>query len=342
MTLMRTVMIGVGIALTGTLLAGAAAAQTRSTSSESALSRSKGQDYPTRPIRMVVPFPPGAASDFLARVLGQKLSDAWGQQIVVDNRPGAGGLIGGTVVARANPDGYTIALIGQPHLTATLLSKNPPWDPLKDFAHIALIASMPNVAVVGPGLQVNSLSELIAQVKAKPGYYNVGSAGVGSSSHLAAEMFNAAAGLKAVHVPFKLLGDILAEMYGGRVHYYLFPLPAVMPALRDGKLKPIATGGRVRTIALPEVPTMSESGIPGFVSETYFGLLGPADIPKPIVARINAESVRLLKTDEIRNRYQQNGAEPAPSTPEGFYKVQEAEYSRVKKIVQDIGLKPQF
>ena len=342
MTLIRTVTAAVGMALIGTLFAGAAAAQTRSTSSEPALSRSKGQDYPTRPIRMVVPFPPGAASDFLARVLGQKLSDAWGQQIVVDNRPGAGGLIGGTVVARANPDGYTIALIGQPHLTATLLSKNPPWDPLKDFAHIALIASMPNVAVVGPGLQVNSLSELIAQVKAKPGYYNVESAGVGSSSHLAAEMFNAAAGLKAVHVPFKLLGDILAEMYGGRVHYYLFPLPAVMPALRDGKLKPIATGGRVRTIALPEVPTMSESGIPGFVSETYFGLLGPAGIPKPIVARINAESVRLLKTDEIRNRYQQNGAEPAPSTPEGFYKVQEAEYSRVKKIVQDIGLKPQF
>ena len=326
MTLIRTAIIAVGMALIGTLFAGAAAAQ----------------NYPTRPIRMVVPFPPGAASDFLARVLGQKLSETWGQQIVVDNRPGAGGLIGGTVVARANPDGYTVALIGQPHLTATLLSKNPPWDPLKDFTHIALIASMPNVAVVGPGLQVKALSELIGQVKAKPGYYNVGSAGVGSSSHLAAEMFNAAAGLKAVHIPFKLLGDILAEMYGGRVHYYLFPLPAVMPALRDGKLKPIATGGRARAIALPEVPTMSEAGMPGFVSETYFGLLGPAGIPKPIVTRINAESVRLLKTDEIRNRYQQNGAEPAPSTPEGFYKVQEAEYSRVKKIVQDIGLKPQF
>lgn len=326
MTLIRTVILGVGMALSALALAGAAIAQ----------------NYPTRPIRMVVPFPPGAASDFLARVLGQKLSETWGQQIVVDNRPGAGGLIGGTVVARANPDGYTIALIGQPHLTATLLSKNPPWDPLKDFTHIALVASMPNVAVVGPGLQVKSLSELIAQVKAKPGYYNVGSAGVGSSSHLAAEMFNAAAGLNAVHVPFKLLGDIFAEMYGGRLHYYLFPLPAAMPALRDGKLRPIATGGRARTVALPEVPTMSEAGMPGFVSETYFGLLGPAGIPAPIVARINAESVRLLKTDEIRNRYQQNGAEPAPSTPEAFLKVQQAEYARVKKIVQDIGLKPLF
>ena len=218
------------------------------------------QEYPSRPIRMIVPFPPGAASDFLARVLGQKLTETWGQQIVVDNRPGAGGLIGGTAVAKANPDGYTIALIGQPHLTATLLSKSPPWDAFKDFTHIGGVASMPNVAVVGPGLPVNTLAELISQVKAKPGNYNFGSAGIGSSSHLAAEMFNAAAGLNAVHVPFKLLGDALAEMYGGRVHYYLFPLPAAMPALRDGKIKAIATGGRARTVALPQVPTMSEAG----------------------------------------------------------------------------------
>jgi len=298
--------------------------------------------YPSRPIRMVVPFPPGAASDFLARVLGQKLTDTWGQQIVVDNRPGAGGLIGGTAVAKSNPDGYTIALIGQPHLTAYLLSKAPPWDPFKDFTHIGAVASMPNVAVVGPGLPVNSLPELLTQVRAKPGYYNFGSAGVGSSSHLAAEMFNAAGGLKAVHVPFKLLGDALAEMYGGRVHYYLYPLPAVMPALRDGKLKPIASGGRSRSVALPQVPTMGESGLPGFTSETYFGLLGPAGMPKNLVTAINAETVKFLKTDEARQRYQQNGADPMPSTPEEFYKIQTAEYARVKKVVQDIGIKPQF
>ncbi len=324
--LLRAVMLGAGVgaALLGAALAGPAAAQ----------------NYPTRPIRMVVPFPPGAASDFLARVLGQKLGETWGQQVVVDNRPGAGGLIGGTLVARANPDGYTIALIGQPHLTAALLSKNPPWDPIKDFTYIAMVASMPNVVTVGPGLPVSSLSDLIAQVKAKPGYYNFGSAGVGSSSHLAAEMFNAAAGLKAVHIPFKLLGDVIAEMYGGRIQYYLFPLPAVMPVLREGKIRPLATGGRTRTVALPQVPTMSEAGLPGFVSETYFGLLGPAGIPKPVVTRINAETVRLLKTEDVRNRYLQNGADPAPSTPEGFYKVQIDEYARVKKIIQDLGIKP--
>jgi len=326
MTLLRNVTLGVGIVFAGMLLAGP----------------SPAQDFPARPVRMVVPFPPGAASDFLARVLGQKLGDTWGQQIVVDNRPGAGGLIGGTLVAKANPDGYTIALIGQPHLTATLLSKQPPWDPLKDFSHIGLVASMPNVVTVSPGLPVNSLSELLSQVKAKPGYYNVGSAGIGSSSHLAAEMFNAAAGLKSVHVPFKLLGDIIAEMYGGRIHYYLFPLPAVMPVLREGKIRAIATGGRTRAVALPQVPTISEAGVAGFVSETHFGLLGPLGIPKKIIAQINADSVKHLKTDDLRSRFQNAGADPAPSTPGEFYKVQQSEYARVQKIIKDLGLKPLY
>lgn len=300
------------------------------------------QNFPTRPIRLVVPFPPGAASDFLARVLGQKLTETWGQQVVVDNRPGAGGLIGGSVVAKAIPDGYTLALVGQPHLTAPLLSRDPPWDPFRDFTYVGNVASMPNVAVVGPGLPVNSLNELLARIREKPGYYNFGSAGVGSSSHFATEMFNAAAKLNAVHVPFKLLADALAEMYGGRVHYYLFPLPAGMPALKDGKLKPIATGGRTRTVALPDVPTMSEAGMPGFVSESYFGLVGPRAMPPAIVAKINGDAVKFLKTDEMRTRYQQNGAEPAPSTPQEFSKLMHDEQDRVKQIIQKIGLKPQF
>ena len=325
MKLLHYVMIGAGSLLAAVLSASVPA-----------------QTYPARPIRMVVPFPAGAASDFLARVLGQKLTDEWRQQIVVDNRPGAGGLIGGTVVARASPDGYTIALIGQPHLTAALLSKQPPWDPLKDFSHVGLVASMPNVLTVGPGLPVKSLSDLIAQVKAKPGYYNFGSAGMGSSSHLAAEMFNAAAGLQSVHVPFKVIGDIFAEMYGGRIHYYLFPLPAVMPVLKEGKIRAVATGGRARAVAISQVPTMSEAGLPGFVSETYFGLLGPAGMPKPVIARINAETVKQLRTEDLKTRFQNGGADAASSTPEEFYKIQQAEQARVKKIIQEIGLKPVF
>jgi tripartite-type tricarboxylate transporter receptor subunit TctC len=299
------------------------------------------ENFPSRPVRLVVPFPPGSASDFLARVLGQKLGEGWGHQVVIDNRPGAGGLIGGTAVAKSNPDGYTIALIGQPHLTATLISKDPPWDPFKDFSYIGMVATMPNVVTVGPGLPVASVSELIAQVKAKPGYYNVASAGVGSSSHLAAEMFNAAAGLKAVHVPFKLLADVFVEMYGGRVHYYLLPVPAAMPAIKDGRLKALAVGGRERAAALPGVPTLAESALPGFTSETYFGLLGPAALPKNLVAQINADTVKLLKTEDVKNRYQQQGAEATPSTPEEFLKIQRAEFQRVAKIVTEIGIKPQ-
>ena len=300
------------------------------------------QNYPNRPVRLVVPFPPGAASDFLARVLGQKLTESWGQQVVVDNRPGAGGLIGGTVVAKSAPDGYTIALVGQPHLTAPLLAKDAPWDPLKDFVYIGNVASMPNVAVVGPGLQVSTLQELLARVRERPGFYNFGSAGIGSSSHFASEMFNSAAKLNAVHVPFKLLADALAEMYGGRVHYYLFPLPAGMPALKDGRVKAIATGGKTRAVALPDVPTMSEAGMPGFVSESYFGLVGPRNLPPALVTKINADAVKFLKTDEIRTRYQQGGAEPSPSTPAEFQKLMAEEQQRVRTIIKNIALKPQF
>jgi tripartite-type tricarboxylate transporter receptor subunit TctC len=201
---------------------------------------------------------------------------------------------------------------------------------------------MPNMLTVGPGFPVNSLADLITQVRARPGHYNFGSAGMGSSSHLAAEMFNAAAGLKSVHVPFKLIGDIFAEMYGGRIHYYLFPLPAVMPVLKEGKIRAIATGGRARAVALPQVPTMSEAGLPGFESATYFGLLGPSGIPRKIITQINAETVKQLKTEDLRTRFQNGGADAATSTPEGFYKIQQAENERVKKIIKDIDLKPLF
>jgi tripartite-type tricarboxylate transporter receptor subunit TctC len=323
------------IAAYGKVVLAAAAAALVSTAASA-------QSFPTHPVRLVVPFPPGAASDFLARVLGQKLVESWGQQVVIDNRPGAGGLIGGTVVARASPDGYTLALVGQPQLTAPLLAREPPWDPFRDFTYIGNVASMPNVAVVGPGLPVNSLQEMLARIREKPGYYNFGSAGIGSSSHFATEMFNSAAHLQAVHVPFKLLADALAEMYGGRVHYYLFPLPAGMPALRDGKLKPIATGGKTRSVALPEVPTMAEAGLPGFVSESYFGLVGPRAMPPALVKRINADAVRYLRTDEMKTRYQQNGADPAPSTPEQFQQLMHEEQARVKKVIRDLNIKPQF
>ena len=291
---------------------------------------------------MVVPFPPGAASDFLARVLGQKLGEHWGQQIVVDNRPGAGGLIGGTVVAKSSPDGYTIALIGQPHLTATLLSRNPPWDPFKDFTHIGArrVDAERRGRRPGPAGQHAGRAAHAGEGEARALQLRLG-----RHRQLVASRgrdVQRGRGTQAVHVPFKLLGDALAEMYGGRVHYYLFPLPAAMPALRDGKLKAIATGGRARTIALPQVPTMAESGLPGLRVRDLFRDARARRHAEAIVTKINAETVKFLSTDEIRTRYQQNGADPMPSTPDEFHKIQVAEYARVKKVIQDIGLKPQF
>ena len=198
--------------------------------------------YPNKPIRMVVPFPPGAASDFLARTVGQKLNELYGQQVVIDNRPGAGGIVGSTLISKGATDGYTLGMVGQPHLVNALLQKEPPYRALEDIAAVTEVASLPNVLVIAPSLQVKSVSDLIALAKAKPGQLNFGSAGIGSSSHIAGEAFKAAAGIDVVHVPFKLLSDIFTEMLAGRVQMYVFPLPAVMPMLKDGKLRVAGRG----------------------------------------------------------------------------------------------------
>ncbi len=298
------------------------------------------QQYPNKPIRMVVPFPPGAASDFLGRTVGQKLADVYGQQVVIDNRPGAGGLIGSQIVLKGAPDGYTLAIVGQPHVTNTLIHAKKPYDALKDFNSIGLVASIPNVVVIGTGVPVKNVGELVALAKAKPGTLNFGSAGVGSSSHLAGEMFQAAAGIKAVHVPFKSLADVFSEMIAGRVHFYVFPLPAAMPMLKEGRLKPIAVATPKRAVALPDVPTTAESGLPQFQSDSWFGIIAPAGVPKAVVARLNADLVKVLKDPDTHDRFQKQGADPAPGSPDQFHKLQADEYVRLGKLIKEIGMKP--
>ncbi len=298
------------------------------------------ETYPGKPIRMVVPFPPGAASDFLARTVGQKLADIYKQQIVIDNRPGAGGLIGSQIVAKAVPDGYTMALVGQPHLSNVLLREQKPYDPLKDFTAVSLVASLPNVIVIGNGVPAKNVAELVALAKARPGSLNFGSAGVGSSSHLAAAMFLSSVGIQAVHVPFKTLGDIFSEMIAGRVHFYIFPLPAAMPMLKEGRLKAIAVATPKRAVSLPDVPTTAESGFPQYQSDSWFGVVAPAGVPKAIVARFNADTVRVLQDPDTQDRFLKQGAEPRPSTPEGFYRMQSEEYKRLARLIKDIGMKP--
>lgn len=299
------------------------------------------EQYPTKPIRLVVPFPPGAASDFLARVLGQQLGELYGQQVVIDNRPGAGGLIGSQIVGKANPDGYTVGMVGQPHLSNVLIRQTPPYDPLKDFDAVGLVAVLPNVVVVGNSVPAKNLSELIALAKSKPGQLNFGSAGTGSSSHLAGEMFIAAAGIKAVHVPFKLFSDVFAEMIQGRVQFYVFPLPAAMPMLKDTRLKAVAVGTPARAAALPGVPTAREAGMSNYASESWFGLVGPAGMPKAAVARLNADMVKTLQRPDIRKRFEAQGAEARPGGAGEFQKLQRDEYPRLAKLIKELGIKVQ-
>jgi tripartite-type tricarboxylate transporter receptor subunit TctC len=299
------------------------------------------QKYPVRPVRMLVPFPAGSASDFLARVVSTRMSEVYGQQMVVDNRPGAGGLIGSQIVARSAPDGYTLSMVGQPHLSNTLLRDPHPYDPLKEYASVTLVAVIPNVIVLGNGVPAANVTELIALAKAKPGQLNFGSAGVGSSSHLAGEMMVAAAGIKAVHVPFKTIGDIFAEMIAGRVHFYVFPMPAVMPMLKEGRLKPLAVATQKRAPALPSVPTTAEAGFGQYQSESWFGIVTPAGVSKQLITKINADIIRMLQEPATRDRFTQQGAEASYGTPAQFHKLQADEYDRLGKLIKNLGIKVQ-
>lgn len=297
--------------------------------------------YPNKPVRMIVPFPAGFASDFLARTVGQKLGEIYGQQFVIDNRPGAGGIVGSTLISKAVPDGYTLAMIGQPHLVNALLQKEPPYRALEDITTIAEVAALPNVLVISPSLQVKSVGDLIALAKSKPGQLNMGSGGIGSSSHVAGELFRSAARIDVVHVPFKLLSDIVAEMVAGRVHFYVFPLPAIMPTLRDGRLKALATGTSKRIAAFPDLPTIAESGLPGFKTESWFGVVAPAQLPRSIVTQLNKDIVNILKQPDTIEKFQRQGADAVIGTPEDFQKLMRAEFTKYQKMVKDAGISAQ-
>ena len=297
--------------------------------------------YPEKPIRMIVPFPPGSASDFLARTVGQKLNEQYGQQVVIDNRPGAGGVVGSTMITKAVPDGYTLGLIGQPYLINAILQKDAPYRALEDVATIAQVAALANVLVIAPNLPIKTTAELIALAKAKPGELNFGSAGIGASSHIAGEAFKAAAGINVVHVPFKLLSDVFTEMISGRVHMYIFPLPAVMPMLKDGKLHVLAVGTAQRVPSLPGVSTISESGLPGFQSLSWFGVVAPSKISRPIVQQLNKDIIAILQQPDTKERFMRQGAEAVITTPEDFQKLMQSEYAKYQKLVKDAGISAQ-
>ena len=298
--------------------------------------------YPARPIRMIIPASPGSGSDYFGRTVALALSEMYKQQVIADNRAGAGGLIGATLIATSTPDGYNIGVCSSSLIVAPLFQANPPYRPIEDFAPIALMSSITSVLAVAPGVPARTLKEFIALVKSKPGQFNYASIGAGTAAHLSAELFNRAAGLDVVHVPFKTVADSYTEMFANRVHYVVYVAPAAMPGVREGKLRALAVTGAKRFAALPDVPTMAEAGLPGAEVETLFGLVAPAATPRSAIAKLNADIVSILRRPDTRERFDRQGGEPAvDTTPASYAKLLQAEYERFRKLIPEIGLKPQ-
>ena len=296
--------------------------------------------YPGKPVRLVVPFPAGGTTDILARAAAQKLSEAWGQQVIVDNRPGAGGNIGAELVAKAAPDGYTLLMgtVGTHAINASLYSKLP-YDPVKDFAPVILVAGVPNVLVVNPSLPVNSVPELIAYAKANPGALNFASSGSGTSIHLSGELFKTLTGVQMTHVPYKGSAPALTDLMGGQVQLMFDNLPSSLGFIKAGKLRALAVTSSARAAALPDVPALAEAGVPGFEASSWFGILAPAGTPRDIILRINGEVAKWLASPEAREKLAGQGAIAAGGTPEDFARHINAEMAKWAKVVKESGAK---
>ena len=298
------------------------------------------QSYPTKPIRLVVPFPAGGTTDVLARAAAQKLTETLGQPVVVDNRPGAGGNIGAELVAKSPPDGYTLLMgtVGTHAINPSLYPKMP-YDHVRDFVPVILVAGVPNVLVINPALPVNSVQELIAYAKANPGKLNFASSGNGTSIHLSGELFKTMAGVQITHVPYKGSAPALQDLVGGQVQLMFDNLPSALALIKGGRLKALAVTSKERAPALPDVPTMAESGLPGFEASSWFGLLAPAGTPQPVVAKLNAEIAKWLASPEAKEKLLAQGANAAGGTPEDFTRHIAAETAKWQKVVKESGAK---
>jgi tripartite-type tricarboxylate transporter receptor subunit TctC len=298
----------------------------------------EAQDYPAKPVRFLVPFPPGGATDVFARILGQKLNDALGQQLVVDNRPGAGGNIATELVARSPADGYTIIMVGPNHAVNVSLYQKLPFDPVADFSPVTQVASVQTFLVVHPSLPVRSVKELIALAKSKPGELNYGSGGNGAPGHLAGEMLKMLAGIQMVHVPYKGVGSIIGLVRGD--HSVEFNnLISVGAQIKEGKVRVLAVGDSKRTAVMPDVPTVAEAGVPGFEMVQWFGVLVPAATPKPAIGKLHGEMVKALRLPDVKQRFHQLGAEPVGNTSEEFAALIRSEIIKWAKVVKTAGIR---
>jgi tripartite-type tricarboxylate transporter receptor subunit TctC len=301
-----------------------------------------GSAYPSRPLHLIVPFPPGGSTDILARALGQKLSEVLEQPVVVDNRPGAGGSIGAEAAAKAAPDGYTL-LMGQlgPLAVSPAIYKKLPYDPVKSFAPVCLMAIVPSVLVVNTSLPFSSAAELIAYAKKNPGRLTYGSAGNGSTSHLTTEYFKLATGTDILHVPYKGVGPMLTDLVSGQVAMGINGAPAVMPHVTSGRLRALAVTSLARVPSLPDIPTLDEAGVKGFEANGWYGIVAPAGTPSAIVLRLNSGIRRAVGTPELRARLDAEGAIPAGGTPEEFGALIASEIVRWGTVLKKAGIEPQ-
>ena len=297
--------------------------------------------YPSKPIRIVVPFTPGSATDIIARIVGPKLAERWGRPVVMDNRPSAGGIVACSIVAEATPDGHTLMVTGSNFAGSAALYSKLPYDPVKDFSGITQIASTPLVLVVAPTLGAKSVKELIALAREKPGQLNYGSTGLGSGPHYGAELFKLAAGINAVHVPYRGSPESLTDLMAGRVDFILSPVLAAVPLVRSGRVLALGVTTTYRAPALPDVPTIAEAGLAGFEYQGWYGVLAPSRTPRTIINLLAKEVGQILELSEIKERIANQGAAAKSSTPEAFDKLVHTEITTRRKVWKAAGVKPE-
>jgi tripartite-type tricarboxylate transporter receptor subunit TctC len=296
------------------------------------------QEYPAKPVRLIVPFPPGGSNDIVGRTIATQLGERWGKQVVVDNRGGAGGVIGTDLAAKTAPDGYTLLVVSIAHAVNPWLYKLS-YDPIKSFTPVAILATGPNVLTVNPGLPVNSVKELVALAKQKPGELQWASAGVGSFQHLGGELFKLTAGVDILHVPFKGGGPAMIDVIGGHTKILFSSLVQTMPHIRSGKLRALATGGTTRSAVLPDVPTVAEAGVPGYEAVNWWGIVAPAGTPQPIVDRLHTEVTAVLSTPAVQKQFSSEGAEVVQMTPAEFGAFMVKELQKWERVVKEGGIK---
>lgn len=306
-----------------------------------ALAPAWSQTYPARPIRIVVPFSPGGAADILARVIGQRMTESWGQQVVIDNRTGAGGIVGSEIVAKSVPDGHTLMLTSSAHAINASLYPKLPYDTLTDFTSVAPVASISNVLVVNSGVPVKTVAELIQLAKTKPGQLRFGSAGVGSTLHLAGELFRSTANLDMVHVPYKGNPQAIGDLLAGAIEMSFPPVINVVPFRQDKRVRLLAVSTPRRSPVLPDVPTLAEAGLPGYSFTAWWGIFAAAKMPKNTVGKVNGEVHRILALPQVLETLSKQGAEPMSMTPERFESFVRVETEKMAKLVKASGAKPE-